>query len=53
VSGPHEVRVEERAVASEPWEKQAGATGVEGEPDQTQGESRDRCWGEANKGITS
>jgi hypothetical protein len=34
-SGTHVVRVEARAVACEPWEKQAGATGVEGELDRT------------------
>jgi hypothetical protein len=50
VSRPHGVRVEARAVASEPREKQAGATGVEGESDQTQRESRDRWVGRSQQG---
>jgi hypothetical protein len=45
VFGPHVVRVEARAVASEPGEKQVGVTGVEGELDWTQEESRDRWVG--------
>jgi hypothetical protein len=38
-SGPHMVRVEARAVVLERREERPRATGVEGEPDRTQGES--------------
>jgi hypothetical protein len=51
-SRSHVVRVEARAVASKPTEKQTGATRVEGEPDQTQGESRDRRVGRSQQGET-
>jgi hypothetical protein len=51
-SGPHVVQVEARVVAPEPGEKQAGATGVKRQPDQTQGESRDLCVGRSQQGET-
>jgi hypothetical protein len=43
-------RVEARAVASEPRGERSGATEVEGEPDQTQGESRDQWVGRSQQG---
>jgi hypothetical protein len=52
VSGLHVVRVEARAMASEPVEKQAGATGVEGEPDSRR-ESRLVGGEEPTRGNTS
>jgi hypothetical protein len=52
VSRPHAVRVEARAVASEPREGRSGATGVEEEPNWTQGESRDRWVGRSQQEET-
>jgi hypothetical protein len=39
-------------VASEPRGERSGATEVEGEPDQTQGESRDQWVGRSQQGET-
>jgi hypothetical protein len=55
-SRPRVTRVEPRAKASEPLEARAmaqgRAPGVEGEPDQTQGESRDRWVGRSQQRET-